>query len=74
MSYNYSMSCTPGNGHLYFQLFKSSQLVQAYKVSKEIIVRERERESQNVAELYSFPSKGSCLVAPVLSNCLWRLL
>lgn len=37
LSYNYRMMCRPDNGHLYFQLFKSSQLVQAYKVSKEIV-------------------------------------
>lgn len=38
LSYNYRMACYPEQGHLYFQLFKSSQLVQAYKVSKGIVV------------------------------------
>ena len=39
LSYNYRMNCWPDEGQLYFQLAKSSQLVQAYKVAKEIMVR-----------------------------------
>ena len=38
LSYNYRMDCYPDVGHLYFQLFKSTQLVQAYTVAKEIMV------------------------------------
>ena len=42
LSYNYRMACYPDVGHLYFELFKSSQLLQAYKVAKEIMVSEGE--------------------------------
>ena len=43
LSYNYRMICRPDNGHLYFQLFKSSQLIQAYRVAKEIMVSKCDR-------------------------------
>lgn len=32
------MFCRPGDGLLYFRLFKASQLVQAYAVAREIVV------------------------------------
>jgi len=38
LSYNYRMVCKPDIGHLYFQLFKAAQLVQAYRVAMEIMV------------------------------------
>ena len=38
LSYNYRIACKPDSGQLYFQLFKSAQLVQAYKVAMEIMV------------------------------------
>ena len=38
LSYNYRMYCSPESGQMYFQLFKSSQLVQAYQVAREIMV------------------------------------
>ena len=33
-----SLYCRPEDGLLYFVLFKSSQLIQAYSVAKEIVV------------------------------------
>lgn len=38
LSYHYSMTCQEENGLLLFLLFKSSQLVQAYEVAREIVV------------------------------------
>lgn len=38
LSYNYHMSCHPDQGQLYFHLFKSSQLVPAFKEAKDIMV------------------------------------
>lgn len=35
------MFCRPGDGLLYFRLFKSSQLAQAYTVAREIVVGRR---------------------------------
>lgn len=34
----HSMRCSPEDGLLYFNLYKSSQLVQAYKVARDIMV------------------------------------
>ena len=38
LSYDYSMRCTPESGQLAFNLFESSQLVEAYKVARQIMV------------------------------------
>lgn len=34
----HSMFCRPGDGLLYFKLFKASQLAQAYAVARDIVV------------------------------------
>ena len=39
LSYHYSMRCAPDSGRLSFLLFKSAQLVKAYEVAMEIMVR-----------------------------------
>ncbi len=39
LSYHYSMSASPESGKLTFVLYKSSQLVRAYEVAMEIMVR-----------------------------------
>ena len=38
LSFPYSLSISPETGHLSFVLFKSSQLVQAYEVARDIVV------------------------------------
>jgi Zn-dependent M16 (insulinase) family peptidase len=37
LSYHYSLRCSPETGNLSFCLYKSTQLVQAYSVAKEIV-------------------------------------
>ena len=38
LAYHYSMRCVPSEGLLYLQLYKASQLVQAYDVARKIVV------------------------------------
>ncbi len=38
LSYHYNISANPESGKLTFVLFKSSHLVKAYEVAKEILV------------------------------------